>query len=188
MNWDPRHIYRPLFAGDLAAMDQFLATVCTPEWIRRQDEGQPVAQAVAELSARHPSHSTLIEAYEARWMDMLGGIIDASVDLLFELKRRGIPLYGLTNLPAEKYPLLRQRLTFLECFDAVIVSGSVGVAKPNPAIYTHLLDTCRLEPARTLYIDDVIANVEAGRALGLRAVQFVSPEKLRSDLMDVGAL
>ena len=33
MDWDPRHLYRKLFGGDEAAMEEFLATVCTAEWI-----------------------------------------------------------------------------------------------------------------------------------------------------------
>jgi FMN phosphatase YigB (HAD superfamily) len=34
IDWDPRHLYRKLFAGDEAAMEHFLATVCTHEWNR----------------------------------------------------------------------------------------------------------------------------------------------------------
>ena len=49
MDWDPRHLYRKLFNGDEAAMELFLATVCTREWIRRQDEGLLVAAAVSQL-------------------------------------------------------------------------------------------------------------------------------------------
>ena len=30
--WDPRHLYRKLFAGDETAMEHFLANVCTHEW------------------------------------------------------------------------------------------------------------------------------------------------------------
>jgi len=40
IEWDPRHLYRKLFAGDEAAMEHFLATVCTHEWNRGQDAGR----------------------------------------------------------------------------------------------------------------------------------------------------
>ena len=67
MDWDPRHLYRKLFGGDEAAMEEFLATVCTAEWIRQQDMGLPVADAVAQLARRFPDHAPLIEAYDKRW-------------------------------------------------------------------------------------------------------------------------
>ena len=40
IDWDPRHLYRKLFAGNDAAMKDFLATVCTLEWDRGQDAGR----------------------------------------------------------------------------------------------------------------------------------------------------
>ena len=129
MDWDPRHLYRKLFRGDEAAMERFLATVCTREWIRQQDEGLPVADAVAQLSARYPDQSRLIAAYDLRWAEMLAGPIGESVSVLEDIKQRGLPLYGLTNLPAEKYPLLQARLKYLHWFEAVTVSGVLGVAK-----------------------------------------------------------
>ena len=40
LDWNPRHLYRKLF-DDEAAMEQFLADVCTTEWNERQDAGSP---------------------------------------------------------------------------------------------------------------------------------------------------
>ena len=40
IDWDPRHLYRKLFADDEAAMEHFLATVCTHEWHRHHDRGR----------------------------------------------------------------------------------------------------------------------------------------------------
>ena len=44
IDWDPRHLYRKLFAGDEAAMEHFLATVCTHERNRHQDAGRTFAE------------------------------------------------------------------------------------------------------------------------------------------------
>ncbi len=75
IDWDPRHLYRTLFEGDEAAMETFLATVCTPDWNRQQDTGRPWADAVATLSADHPEHRDLIAAYWHRWPETLGEAI-----------------------------------------------------------------------------------------------------------------
>ena len=48
LQWNPRFLYRKLFDGDEAAMEHFLATVCTEEWNERQDAGRSFAVAVAE--------------------------------------------------------------------------------------------------------------------------------------------
>jgi len=50
IDWDPRHLYRKLFAGDEAAMEHFLATVCTHEWNRGQDAGRTFAEGLEPLS------------------------------------------------------------------------------------------------------------------------------------------
>jgi len=49
IEWNPRYLYRKLFAGDEAAMESFLANVCTVEWNERQDAGRSFADAVDEL-------------------------------------------------------------------------------------------------------------------------------------------
>ena len=54
IDWDPRHLYRKLFAGDEAAMEHFLATVCTHEWNRGQDAAGPLPKAAACRRAKKP--------------------------------------------------------------------------------------------------------------------------------------
>ena len=45
LEWNPRHLFRKLFVGDEAAMERFLATVCTVEWNEEQDAGRSFAEA-----------------------------------------------------------------------------------------------------------------------------------------------
>ena len=52
IDWNPRHLYRKLFGGDDAAMEQFLATVCTQAWNEQQDAGRSFAEAVELLCAK----------------------------------------------------------------------------------------------------------------------------------------
>src|SRR5438067_4913380 len=63
IDWDPRHLYRKLFAGDEAAVEHFLATVCTHEWNRGQDAGRTFAEGGRLLKAEHPDKAVLIDAY-----------------------------------------------------------------------------------------------------------------------------
>jgi putative hydrolase of the HAD superfamily len=54
----------------------------------------------------------------------------------------------------------------------VVVSGLVGMVKPEPRIYEHLLASYGLQAAETVFIDDLPVNVEAARAVGLHAILF----------------
>jgi 2-haloacid dehalogenase len=187
IDWDPRHLYRKLLA-DEAAVEEFLATVCTLEWNAEQDRGRPFAEGVAELIERHPAHADAITAYHERWPEMLGEAIGGVVELLAELRSGGVPLYALTNWSAETFGTARERYEFLDWFDGVVVSGEERIIKPDPAIFQILLDRHGLDPAATVFIDDSPANVAAAGRLGLDAVTFTDPGQLRRDLAARGLL
>ncbi|MDP8977263.1 MAG: HAD family phosphatase [Actinomycetota bacterium] len=188
VDWDPRHLYRTLFGGDDAAMEWFLANVCNSEWNAEQDRGRPFAEGVAEATARFPEYRDLIRAYHERWEETLDGPIEATVDLLAELDARGTPLYALTNWSPETWPVARERFGFLRRFDGILVSGHIGIVKPDRAIFALLAERFDLEPARTLLVDDSPENVRAAHELGFRAVRFVSPARLHARLADLGLL
>jgi 2-haloacid dehalogenase len=187
IDWDPRYLYRKLL-DDEAAVEEFLATVCTPEWNAEQDRGRPFAEGVAELVERHPVHAAAITAYHERWTEMLGGDIAGTVELLDELRDTGVPLYALTNWSAETFGIARERYQFLEWFDGVLVSGEERMIKPDPAIFRLLLDRFGLDPGAAFYVDDSPANVAAAGELGFDAVRFTGPEQLRRDLEARGLL
>jgi 2-haloacid dehalogenase len=188
LDWNPRHLYRKLFAGDEAAMESFLANVCTPTWNERQDAGRSFADAVAELLPRHPDQAALIAAYGQRFDEMIAGPIEGTVEILAELKQSGVPRYGLTNWSAETYHPQRRRFAFLSWFDGIVVSGEEGVIKPDPRIFRILLERYRIAPEEAVFIDDNPGNVAAATALGLHGIHFRSPEALRSELVSLELL
>ena len=188
IDWDPRHLYRKLFAGDEAAMEHFLATVCTHEWNRCQDAGRSFAEGAHLLKVEHPDKAELIDAYGTRFDEMMPGPIAGSVEILAELKARGTPLYGLTNFSAETYPPTFERFTFLRWFEGILVSGDVKLIKPDSRIFALLIERFAIDPDRVVYIDDVAANVAAARPFGIHAIHFTDPAGLRAELVALGLL
>ena len=188
IDWDPRHLYRKLFAEDEAAMEHFLATVCTHEWNRCQDAGRSFAEGARLLQAEHPDKAELIDAYAARFDEMMPGPIAGSVEILAELKDRGTPLYGLTNFSAETYRPTFDRFGFLRWFDGILVSGDVKLIKPDARIFELLIERFAIDPYRAVYIDDVAANVAAARPFGIHAIHFTDPATLRDELVALGLL
>ncbi|HJX48986.1 MAG TPA: HAD family phosphatase [Gaiellaceae bacterium] len=187
IKWDPRHLYRKLFdAPD--EMESFLAEVTTADWNAQQDAGRPWAEAIATLVAEHPERRELIEAFHLRWPEMLSGEIPGTVDVLTELRAAGIRLVALSNWSAEMFPVALERFDFLSWFEGIVISGEVGVNKPDPRIFEHLVGRFGIEPAESLFIDDSPANIDAARALGFRAIQFTDAAELRRELVRLGLL
>lgn len=185
VDWDPRYLYRTLF-DDEAAMERFLAEVCTPEWNLAQDAGRPWAEAVAVLTAQHPHHAEHIATYRTRWLDTLRGPILPTVDLLAQLREQGVHLYALTNWSQETFPLARERFDFLGWFEGIVVSGEERLIKPDPAIFHRLIQRYAIEPARTLYIDDSPRNVATAEALGMHGWHFQGADALRARMRALG--
>lgn len=185
IDWNPRYLYRQLF-DDEAAMERFLAEICSPAWNERQDAGRPWREAVEDLIARHPDHAALITAYHQRWAEMLRDEVPESVEVLQALKALGLRLYALTNWSHETFPVARRRFAFLDWFDGIVVSGEEGLIKPDPGIFHRMLTRYDIDPSRALFIDDSPRNVAAAAALGLHALHFVDAHRLREDLIALG--
>lgn len=187
IDWNPRYLYRTLFDDD-AAMEAFLAEVTTPAWNAEQDSGRSWRDAVEMLAAIHPDRRDLIAAYDERWAETLGGPIEGTVEILAELRQRGVRLAALSNWSAEKFPIARPRYPFLDWFETIVISGEVRVSKPDPRIFRHLFERTGLTAEACVYVDDAPANVQAAADLGMTAFLFRDPATLRVDLAVLGLL
>jgi 2-haloacid dehalogenase len=186
IDWNPRHLYRALFDGNTAAMERFLAEVCTPEWNARLDAGRPLAEAVEELAYRHPDQAQLIRAYRERWGEMLGGVFEGTLAVVRELRGAGVPVYALSNWSTETFALTRGRFPFLDDLEGIVISGDVGVGKPDPAIFRHFLARFGLRTDEIVFVDDSPANVAAAGDLGIQAIRFEDAAQVRRDLRLLG--
>lgn len=187
IDWNPRHLYRRLFAEE-RRMEDFLATICTQAWNEEHDLGRPFAEGVRLLTARYPHWAAEIRAYDERWGEMLKGPIADSVALLGKLRERGVALFALTNWSAEKFPIARARFDFLDWFTGIVVSGEERLKKPDPRIFALAATRFRLDPGATLFIDDSPHNAAAAARLGFRAHHFADAAGLRRALVGHGLL
>ena len=187
IDWNPRYLYRQLF-DDETAMELFLADVCSPEWNERQDAGRPWDEATALLLAKFPRQASLIRAYRERWDEMLGGALHDTVAVLDALRQRGVRVFALTNWSHDTFIIARQRYAFLQWFEDIVVSGTEGLIKPDPAIFRLLLERGGIDPERAVYIDDTLRHVDAAKSLGMRALLFRDAAGLRHELALFGLL
>jgi putative hydrolase of the HAD superfamily len=70
-----------------------------------------------------------------------------------------------------------------DVFDVTYASNLMKVAKPDAGFYRHILEAEGRQPGDAVFIDDMPVNVEAARAVGLEAIQFLSEAELRAELL-----
>ncbi|MEJ2412037.1 MAG: HAD family phosphatase [Anaerolineales bacterium] len=187
LDWNPRYLYRQLFP-DHEELDYFLEEICSPAWNAQMDASKPFQEAIDELIPQYPAYSEQIQAYFSRWKEMMGGAFPEVVDILRELKSQGWPLAALSNWSTETFPSVKDDYEFLEWFDPLILSGELGVAKPDPAIYHHLLQELQVKPQNCLFIDDSWENIREAEGQGFDTIHFKTPALLREELMVRGIL
>lgn len=102
------------------------------------------------------------------------------------LKERGLLTAICSNMGDSTLASVESAFVWIQRFDALIWSYQLGIAKPDAAIYRHTLAKLGTLADETLFIDDKLENIEAARALGIRAIQFSSVEKLRQELVAAG--
>ena len=187
LRWDRRNLFRETF-DDEARMERFLATACSMDWIMHTDVVADFSQAVAKRAKAFPEFAEELRLFDTRWIETLGGPIEENVALMRRLKAAGRPVHALSNFAAEKFALARERHPFLEEFDACVVSGHEGVAKPDPRIFEILFARVGRLPGELLFIDDSIANVRASEAAGMAAIHYRPAVDLEGELVARGAL
>jgi putative hydrolase of the HAD superfamily len=106
------------------------------------------------------------------------------IDLMRDLRGRGLQMALLTNNVREWEPLWRSKLPELdEIFELVVDSAFVGMRKPERRIYELTLE--RLGGVRAeecVFVDDLEPNCEAARELGMWSVRFESNEQAAREL------
>jgi 2-haloacid dehalogenase len=142
------------------------------------------------LQALYPGKEALIAAFYERFDEMNDVAFPAMVALVERLHAAGTPLYLLSNAPDLLDRWLRgpahRRHPFIGLFRDYVVSGLVKCSKPNAAIYQLACRTGGFAPYEAVFIDDVIANVEGARAIGMAAIHHTSADQTVAELRALG--
>lgn len=110
---------------------------------------------------------------------------ESTVHTMQKLKAAGYRLYYLTNIPADIMDELRQREWF-SLFDGGVASCDVHLCKPEPAIYTTLMQTCNLAYDESIFIDDNKVNAQAAYNLGITGILYKNPKSFERALHACG--
>lgn len=156
------------------------------DWNEQQDAGRTLEEATRMLISKFPDHANEISAYYGRWTEMLNGPIEGTVRILRELiDSEKYRILALTNWSAETFPIALERYEFLTWFEGIVVSGIEKCKKPETKIYNILLDRYGLAAEECIFIDDNPKNIATANSMGIKGIQFTSPENLSTSLKNL---
>lgn len=135
------------------------------------------------------------EAFAARLEDYSGvhiehvGLIDRIFETLrleeemFELVERARSSGYRTALLSNSWGMgLYPRDRIEETFDVVVISGEVGLRKPDPGIFTLTVDKLGLDASQCVFVDDHPGHLKAAQAAGMTTVLHKTPAQTIPDI------
>jgi putative hydrolase of the HAD superfamily len=137
---------------------------------------------------------------EVRWLDVLPGLltrwgipeayddlvrawlatvpVPGARDLVRALREAGVACYLASNQDRHRGTYMQDRLGYPQLLDGAFYSYELGLAKPDPEYFRTILARLGAAPDEALLVDDNAPNVEAARAVGLRAELWSCREPL----------
>lgn len=184
IRWDPQGFYDARIG--LAARQALFAAVPLEAANLAIDHGAPFYATIADLAAEHPAYADQIMLWHDEWLTMASPAIEASVQLMQGLQAQGVACWALSNFGEDTFEIAQQAYPFLDDFDGRVISGYLGVAKPDPAIYEALEEAAGLRGPALFFTDDRPENIAAAAARGWCTHLFHTPQGLADALQGHG--
>ena len=168
VRWDPALISVRAFGQAEATAEVVRSIFADPLWLqlnRGEITEAEAKRAYCDGLERDPDHLDRLFFH----IKDSQALIPGTVELMERLAKAGYRVFALSDNVQEIVLYLRQRYDFWKHFEGVVISAELGVLKPDPGIFGHLLQTFALEPEETVFLDDVLRNVEGARAVNMHA-------------------
>ena len=104
------------------------------------------------------------------------GIIRETKDIIEQLKSNSRVVCGTNTIDSHYYYLLSQGA--YDIFDEVYASNLMGISKPDPDFYRHILNKEGIKPENTVFIDDTEENITSAQKIGINSILFTDADSL----------
>ncbi len=186
IEWNPERFYdakigeprrRALFGSvDLHGMND------------RVDRGAQFQETIYGTAEEYPDFRDEVRMWHDHWIEMATPEIPHSISLLRALRRRGVPVYALSNFGVGSFEYAQKVYPVLNEFDRPYISGYMKVVKPDPEIYRIVEKDSGIAPKALLFTDDRTDNIEAAAARGWQVHLFEGSQGLAARLVAEGLL
>ncbi|MBD3626451.1 MAG: HAD family phosphatase [Rhodobacteraceae bacterium] len=174
ITWNPERVYDEVLP-DRSARERLFETVDLHAMNDRIDRGAPFRDTVYQVAQDYPEYESLIRLWHDRWIEMASPPIDASWQILRDLRAREIPVFALTNFGVESFAYAETQYPQLGEFDRRFISGHMGVIKPEARIYEMVEEATGLSGPQIFFTDDREDNIRAASARGWQTYRFNDP-------------
>jgi putative hydrolase of the HAD superfamily len=181
LEWNPERILAGYYADPGVRAVMMSALFRHPDWLECDRGTLKEAEMLLRVADRTGRARDELEGLLAAVHHSLHAKAD-TVALLRRLAERGVALYCLSNMSAATFQYLRQRHSFWDVFHGIVISGDIGMMKPDREIFEYLLSRYGLSASQSMFIDDVAANVRGAQVAGLRAFRFESAAQCEKEL------
>jgi len=160
--------------------------VATEAWIAF-DKGRITPHAFAQTVKNDLGIACSTEQLIEHFTEWPVGLFPGARDLLQQL-REDYRLAILTNTNELHWPRFIDEFQLPDYIEHIFASHQLAMAKPEPGIYQHVINTLNMEPSRILFLDDNSGNVEAARLLGIEGHCVQGFEQLKKFLSAQGII
>jgi len=180
LRYQPFIKYLQAAGVDMADLPAWLATIDLDAHERGEITGREILDRIAASAARPLDPVDL----ESRWLDMFdrwGEMFDLATGLMDRYR-----VFLLSNVGELHWRYLNENYAIETLAHGAIPSFRVGAVKPQPEIYREAELRFGLEPAATVFIDDLERNVAGARSCGWSAIHHVDAAQTRRALRLLG--
>lgn len=179
--WNPDALVKRLFETPAQQQEALRSVIHHPDWTELDRGVLDVEQALTRATSRSFLDE---EALRRVYVETPVSLIpDASmVAAIRDLKARGYPLFTLSNMQRHSWHWLFPRYDFWSLFDGIVVSYEIHMVKPDRDIFEYTSGRFGLDPADSLFLDDMQVNVDAAGRYGMQTILVSSIQQALADL------
>lgn len=102
---------------------------------------------------------------------------NAVKELIISLRGKGHTVVSASNTYKDHYDIIRM-MGVLDLFDLCFASHEMGVSKPSAHFFHQILEKTGFSPRMSIFIDDLIENIEGSRSVGIKSIHFVDEKEM----------
>jgi putative hydrolase of the HAD superfamily len=182
VTWKPEDVVAAMFEGEALRRTVLQSVFHHPDWHELDRGTFTEAEVVGQFAVRTGLSESQIRVLLDHARDSLT-LVPEMADLVHELVNRGVPVFALSNMSESTFARLRERYDIWSAFTGIVISARVGLVKPEPHIFDHLVSEFAIERGESIFIDDLEANIATADRLGFETIHFGEAGACQAELM-----